>query len=95
MSLIVNQIKAIFPNIHSLNKDEIVISKNATFPTLLLKLREKADNEAIEPYWMDIKKWYELNDKERFENTIKGLSYKNTIEYQYYLEVKIQINKLQ
>ncbi|MBR3280491.1 MAG: helicase-exonuclease AddAB subunit AddB [Clostridia bacterium] len=81
-SFIINQIKAIFPKLKENNsQNRIILSSKASFEAVIDDIRKREDNNFENDDYFYLKKWYENNEKERYQNTIKGLDYKNTIEY--------------
>ena len=85
-SFIITQIKRMFPKLNEesfiANEIEAIYSRNATFPELLNKIRSYVDTGDINNNWKDVYNWYSKNEKEKLDNAIAGLFYKNTIEYQ-------------
>jgi len=85
-SFMITQIKKMFPKLveesYIVNKPQLIYSRKATFPDLLNKLRTYVDTGDIEEAWKDVYTWYSNNEKEKLDNVLKGLYYRNTIEYQ-------------
>ncbi|MBR6253438.1 MAG: helicase-exonuclease AddAB subunit AddB [Clostridia bacterium] len=82
-AFLINQIKEMFPSIHSsmTNKDTI-LARKASFAESLNMLYKKENGEETSKYWDNVLGWYGTNEKDRFEAVIKGLDFKNTTEFQ-------------
>ena len=81
-SIILNDIKKIFTNISKMDTNNLIFSKSATFPNMLKQYRNELDNGTSDEVYDTVRKWYELNEKEKYDNVIQGINYKNTIENQ-------------
>ena len=81
-AFLIHQLKEMFPNIHSLPNNEIILSKEASFAESLNNLYKKENGEITEDYWEDVLNWYKKNESYKYEKVIKGLDFRNTTEYQ-------------
>ena len=85
-SFMITQIKRMFPKLkeesYVTTEAEAIYSREATFPELLNKIRTYVDTGDIDESWKDVYTWYSNNEKSKLDNVLKGLYYKNTIEYQ-------------
>ena len=93
-SIIINKIKRIFPKLSEesdvVNRKSEILLKNTTFDELLIKLRDLKEGKEIEPVWFHLYNYYNINEKDKLENSIRAIKYQNVPE-------KIQkenINKL-
>ena len=72
-SIIIGRIKKIFPKIkeesdiveEKSDRQELqkITSPDAAFKELIVNMRRFADGENINPIWIDVYKWYKLEDK--------------------------------
>ena len=93
-SILINKIKRIFPNIQEQSdvverKSNILLS-TTTFDELLINLRNFIQGEKIDSIWFEVYNYYEYNYKEKLENALKAIQYKNEPEKLH----KSQLEKL-
>ena len=83
-SYIVNQIKSIFPSLkteNSFTNDKLILSPDASFDTAIKNAKESREFDK-ENKLVNLENWYITNNREKYLNTLKGIDFKNTIEYQ-------------
>lgn len=83
-SILVEQIKKIFPNLtltsDVVDEDFDITTIDGTLDCVVEKYREFIDNEEIDQKWKDVITWYKKNDKKRIDKIIKGAKYTNISE---------------
>ena len=77
---IINKLKSVFPKISPAEEVEF-IHQVGSFPDLLCKIRSKKDGEQNIGIWEYVEKWYLEYEKDKINSVLKGLDYKNTIEF--------------
>lgn len=83
-SVLFTQIKKVFPNIKE-ESDVVtplvyISNSDATFDYAIEKYDEFLDQDEIEEEWKEVLAWYEANEKERLDKTLKGATYTNIPE---------------
>ena len=83
-SSLIKQLKTIYPNSSSVfDNEDLVVLPNASFENTIKTIYTSYNDEIpLNEKDKALIKWYDTNDKVRFENTIKGLNFTNTIEAQ-------------
>ena len=87
-SFLITQIRNMFPKLQveeqiaGKSVDKEVYAPNATFPILLNQVRNFADTGHINDSWKAVYHWYLENENEKLKKVLKGIEYKNTVEYQ-------------
>ncbi|WP_123052914.1 helicase-exonuclease AddAB subunit AddB [Clostridium sp. JN-1] len=91
-SVVISRMKKLFPN---LNEQNIVIGRNddnsnidsitgpnAVFNELISNIRKHSDGEYMNGLWLDVYRWYKLNDdwNEKLDKVLKGFYYTNEVE---------------
>ena len=91
-SIIIGRIKKIFPKIkeesniveEKSDRQELqkITSPDAAFKELIVNMRRFADGENINPIWIDVYKWYKLEDhwSEKCSRALSALSYTNQVK---------------
>lgn len=90
-SFLITQMKRMFPQLKeeiqiaggaSQEEKKEIYAPEATFPILLNQVRNYVDTGTLADSWKGVYRWYSENEKEKLESVLKGLQYRNTIEYQ-------------
>ena len=80
-SILVTQIKKIFPNLTEKSdvivKNNDITTKEATFEIAIEKYNDFINDEEILPKWKEVILWYKNNDKIRMNKILEGASYSN------------------
>lgn len=87
-SIIVTNIKAMFPNITQsddllpLSAMQLISTPSAVFTPLVSALRAEKDGVSIDDLWHEVYAWFLSNDfwKDKIKSSIESFSYKNTAE---------------
>ena len=104
-SFIISQIKSIFPKLKtykSFTNNNIILSKEASFEIAINNAKickEQGKDNGLS----NLNQWYYSNENDKYLNTLKGLEFKNTIEYQsidiskrlYNEEMRTSVSKLE
>ena len=80
-SILVTQIKKIFPNLTEKSdvivKNNDITTKEATLEIAIEKYNDFINDEEILPKWKEVILWYKNNDKIRMNKILEGASYSN------------------
>ncbi len=81
-AFLIHQLKKMFPNLQSLQDDDTTYSRKASFGKMLEEIKKMQDKNTIDDKYLYLAKWYSENEKQKYNSTVQGLDYKNTIENQ-------------
>ena len=80
-SILITQIKKIFPNLSEKSdvifKNNDITTKDATLEIAIEKYNDFINDEEILPKWKEVILWYKNNDKIRMNKILEGASYSN------------------
>lgn len=83
-SILIKKIKRILPKIVEesdiVTKEYYITNEIATFDDAIAMYKKMLDGEKISDEWKTVLNYYSKNEKEKFDRTIKGLSYTNKAE---------------
>ena len=83
-SIMINKIKRIFPNLKEqsdvVNRKSEILLKNTTFDELLIQLRNLKEGAKIDPIWLNVYKYYLVNEPEKLQRSMQGVEYENKPE---------------
>jgi len=84
-SMIISQIKNIFPNVdiqsNVLKENNEIYTPNEAFQPLLKNIRNYYDGKEIDSKWKNVYLWYYHHQPEKLLKVQSGFDYQNTIEY--------------